>query len=247
MRALWLAASLTLLASAIEIIEPVEVGAKPGFSGNIEGSGELQQGNTDKQSYQASLKGVWDDGQEAWLAIASAARSWSRGVMDDDALFAHLRWLRPVGLTKDKTIEVFGQYQSSRVKAISSRDLVGANLRFRVSEGVDLAYLGAGVMEVYEEKSKEAAQWQARLNLYATLRHRIDEKFSLYAALYYQPCVDDVSDYDLIAEAKASYDISRSFSLAYKIRESVDSTPAANKRRTDLSQLLSFSYKFGPS
>jgi len=225
--------SVLLLAAtpllALVSIAPVDIGEKPGFSGNVSGAFGSKNGNTEKEEYAFAARLQYDEGSRyvAWGTL-SYDYGTSEGVKNEDRTYAHLRTIHALS-GRAWCAELFAQTEQDAFKDINNRSLVGAGLRWRFFDSAEWGrgYAGAGGMYEsvrYAHATLNPDEENGRLNAYVawTKRFLSDSKVSYVG--YYQPRFDEASDYvtthtaELIVPVYGRLNLSLAASYAYDSR-----------------------------
>ena len=234
---------LTLNLEAIIIIEPVDIGSKPnGYSSEIEIDTSGSQGNTDTQKINLGfLTNYATDDSYSFLNT-----DYSYGESDNkkniDKYFIHFRTLRRIS-DKDYIAEMFYQIEGNKFKNLTSRQLFGVSVRFKLDKDF---YLSNGIMSVIEKVEDEEKKTYARGNIYLSYKKSFELKLPVTTIYhgYYQPKIDKIADYHIIQNLVLSMPITEAIQLKFKAEHKYDSLPPVDIKRGDFSQKISVSYKF---
>lgn len=244
---------LTLLISpslfALVSIAPVDIGSKPGWSGNINGSIGSKSGNTEKDEYSLGTRIQFDEG-ENYLTWGTLTYDYAttRNVKNEDKLYAHLRYLHLIDHA-EWVGELYAQTERDQIRDISERTLGGGGIRWRIfnsSEyGKGYAGLGAFAESVrYSHSQINPDENNQRLNSYLAYTKQFDNgpKFSYVG--YYQPRFDKTSDYVSLQTVELLFPLYGKLNLALTAQYNYDSHPAIGIRSEDTVFKTSFVFGF---
>jgi hypothetical protein len=234
---------------ALVSIIPVEIGKEIGLSNIAEASLETTRGNTDTDSYKASYRTTYDDGENfvTW-AEASGAYGKANGDENTNKVFAHARYIHAITPELVRA-EVFTQYQNDMFMNIKNKISYGTGARFKVLDFEHDArgYIGLGLFHEtisYRNPQINPSERNTRLNSYFSYSIDLNDKTSLAYALYFQPKVNDITDNIQSHEIELKVNIYRDMFLKFNIAYTMDSEPPVNIKRYDLTQNTSFVFKF---
>jgi hypothetical protein len=232
---------------ALVTIAPVEIGAKPGFSGQAALTLETKRGNTDKQNYKTSLRVNYDNNSShvTWAEISTEYGE-SNDRKDTDKAFAHLRHIRAIGV-KDLRAEAFTQIQDDRFKLIKNRTLFGAGLRYKLFSifGKDKGFVGLGAMnELISYTSDDPYENNQRMNSYIAYSSEFGHRSRIGLSFYYQPKLNEFADHVTSTDFELRLFVIDRLYLQFKVAYDTDSNPPMGVRKYDLTQNTSFIYEF---
>ena len=241
---------LTLLASqylfAIISISPVDIGDKAGLSGNVAASLETKRGNTDTDNYKAGLKINYDDNVSAvtWGEIAGSYGK-SNDVVDTNKLYLHIRHIH--ALTPEVVrAEGFIQIQEDRYKDIKQRFLYGGDIRFKLPKTFkkSKAFIAIGAFNEHITYIDENVENNLRINSYLAYTAKLNKTSEVSYSLYYQPKIDDFSDYIESHKLNLKINVYKKLFLNFRITYDVDSKPANDLKKYDFYQETAFTLAF---
>lgn len=224
-----------------------EQGASGSLGINING----QSGNKDEQEYSinALLRYRMDDNLFVFLSDYSYSKTNTE--VDEDELFLHARWIGVNKISEGVDPELFIQYQYDDFADISSRKLVGGNLRLRTQYNSEQrnsqSILAAGLF--YETETSELTgivDQTTRVNLHGRyiLEHSGEYPFVFSVSTYIQPAIDDIKDVRVLALGAIDYPIRENLSVGFEIEISHNSTPFIDIEKTDIEYGISLNYAF---
>ena len=238
-------------AQAIVNIESLRVGEPPpGYSGALNLSVDGESGNTDKLGVNAGGRLQWHGGAVTNFAILRYAYGETSGVQDTDKLFSHARHIRRI---TDKTAhEEFIQGERNTFNRLTFRGLIGGGLRFKLAETPDIKSLHLGLggffsREILEDRAgltDGGGKNTWRFNTYLSYVHRLNHSVRVLSTTYYQPAVDDFSDYRLLEEAALSVKMTDSLDLKLSLDLTRDSKPPQDVKKTDITYSTGIEYSF---
>jgi len=238
---------LTQQLFALISIVPVEIGVKPGYSGNIAASLETKRGNTDKDNYKLAARVSYDNNKNfvTWAEI-SGEYGESNKVTDTNKLYLHIRHIQALS-NKSIRAEAFGQIQDNEFKLIKRRLLGGAGLRFTLFEtmGDGKGYLGTGgFFEQIRYTSIDPEEDNFRANIYFAYASTIGDDSTLSYNIYYQPNVEHFSDYITAQTLALKLHIYKKLFLKFQIAYDSDSVAPMGVQKYDFTQTTSFVFDF---
>jgi putative salt-induced outer membrane protein YdiY len=244
-------AILPSLAHAIVNMESVHLG-KPeqGFSGNFDLSIDAQYGNTEKSTASTGMKLQWAEDKNTDFVLASYSYGESGGVKDTNKSFVHLRHIHQI----DDSIawEAFTQLSSNEFTRLNLRALLGGGARLTLGKISDkhAIYLGLGGFYEREELDVETSGSDTKIektfrgNGYLVMKYQFNPYVTMVSATYYQPALDEFSDYRAIENASLVSQLTDELSLQLAVDIQHDSKPAPDVKKTDTSVTVGFSLRF---
>lgn len=212
---------------------------------------EVSGNNGNTQKIKAGLGGraQWYEEDGTRFVVLNYEYGESASIKDTDKTFLHFRniWYRD----KQWAWEMFTQVQNNEFTRLTLRALLGAGFRLRVSHGDDHnTYLGLGMfrskekLELVLPATDAGVTYTNRVNFYLVHKYKISSHSRLVNTLYYQPDIDEVSDYRLFEQFILQLDITEDLSLKVSLDVSHDSLPPQLIRKTDTSYYTGFEYRF---
>ncbi len=242
-----------LYSSASFAIVPIDakIEAVQGVSGGVGLAINGQAGNKDEQEYNIDSVLRYRDGSNLYVFIGDYNYSETNDERDEDELFLHGRWVSLNQFAESFDSELFVQYQYDEFADISSRELIGGNVRFRSAKSTDQSQrqtiFGAGLF--YETEQSELTEIRdntVRVNLYGKLLYE-DEgayPYSFSMTAYLQPAVNDFSDYRFLGIIALDYPIRPSLSVGFEVEVKHNSSPFIDVEKTDIEYGISLNYSF---
>ena len=238
-------------AFAIVNVEQAIIGKpKEGVHTTVELLANGEMGNSEKSSSRASVLSLWQHDRHTEFLQLQYAYGKSRGVVDTDRAFVHLR--HRTTLNAAWGVEGFGQVGRDPFARLTKRTLLGAGMRWVMSEEQDksAAYLGFGAFHEQEVLTdelgttdpKESNLWRA--NAYLVLKRKINEQVRIYSTTYYQPEVAGASDYRLLEQASMLVKMAENLDLKLNLDISFDSKPPQTVEKRDLVYSAGLEYTF---
>lgn len=241
---------------AIVDIAPVEVGSKPGLSGNVAGSYVSKSGNTEKDEYDFSGKVQYDSNQ-SYLTFfqASYERTETYGLKTEDQKYTHLRYLHKLN---EETLygELFFQGKENVFKGIDRRLLIGGGIRWRFLSDAEWGkfYLGLGAFHENIDYTvsptapagtvAEADESKARLNSYLAYTHTVSDSAEVNLVGYYQPSFEESGDHYTSFMAELEVHVVYELYLSFIYEIDYDSRPPAGVKKQDRMTKTSLIWKF---
>lgn len=235
---------------ALVTIAPVDIGSKPGLSGNVSGSLSSKSGNTQKDDYSLGVLLQYDQGVDyvIWGTLTYDYGK-SNGTKNEDKTYAHIRYIHAIDDLKKWTGEFFLQTEQDKFKDINARSLTGAGLRWRFlnSEELGKGYVGAdALLEKIEYTHPEINPHEnnVRLNSYLAFTKTFANESKLSYLGYYQPKFEDISDYVSLQTLELIVPIYGKLNLSFTAKYGFDSNPPIGIKKEDTSYLTSLLWTF---
>jgi len=233
-------------AEAIITVEPIEIGAKPGVSGKIGGSFQTKRGNTNKDEYAGAIQFQYDN-NESYTIWSNVTFSYGEvaGIRNTNKTFIHLRAIHR--LSKKIDWETYVQSSTNEFTKVEKRRLGGAGLRLHLkTKKIGDLFLGLGAY--YEAigytTDVDPYEHNTRVNSYIAYTKEFSETTKFVYTGYYQPNVNDMSDYITSNSISLKIQIYKKLYLNFILYYDVDSKPAVGVEKTDFTQVTSFTYEF---
>lgn len=246
-----LAGLASSLAHAIVNMESVHLG-KPsqGFSGNFDLTVDAEYGNTEKASVATGLKLQWAEDTKTSFVLGNYAYGENAGVKNKNKSFVHLRHIRQFEETK--AWEALTQFSNNEFTSLKLRALIGGGVRLNLGDISESSamYLGLGgfyereKLDVDATSGAEETESAFRGNFYFVAKYQFNNNVSLVSSTYYQPALDEFSDFRAIENASIVSKLTKDLSLKLGIDIQHDSEPPPNVENTDAGVTIGFSVKF---
>jgi len=236
--------------SALVSIAPVDIGSKPGFSGNVSGAISSKSGNTEKDEYSLATRLQYDQGSD-YLIWGRFAYNYgkSEGVKNEDNLYAHLRVIHTF-YYEDWNWEAFVQSEMDKFKDIKERSLGGADLRWRFVNTTEIGrgYAGIGALSErvrYTNTGLNPNEINTRLNTYIAYTQTFGLSASRFSYVgYYQPRFDDCGDFVSSQNLELIVPIYGQFNLSLSAKYLYDSRPPVGVEKTDTAYRTALVWEF---
>ena len=238
---------------AIVNIENMRVGSykqESGFDAKITLDINGNNGNTNKIKAGLGSRMQWYKKDATRFIVLNYEYGESAGVRDTEKSFLHLRniWHKSDFLSW----ELFTQLESNEFTRLTLRVLLGSGARLNLINDSDkhAAYLGLGAFRSKEKLDQETGTTDAgvdyanRANLYLTYKYKISNHSRLANTLYYQPDINEISDYRLLEQFGLQLDINEQLAFKLSINMIHDNRPPQNIKKTDTSYNTGFEYRF---
>jgi hypothetical protein len=231
-------------------IAPVDIGSKPGLSGNVSGSLSSKSGNTQKDEYSLGMRLQYDQGSD-YLSWGTFTYDYgkSNGTKNEDKIYAHVRYIHALDQNGDWTWEFFVQSEQDKFKDINERSLGGAGIRWRFmnSEEWGRGYVGMGGFAEkidYSHPELNPNETNSRLNSYLafTKSFMVGSKVSYIG--YFQPKFNETSDYVSSQSAELIVPIVGQLNLSLSAKYLYDSRPAVGVEKSDTAYMTSLLWQF---
>jgi len=164
--------------------------------------------------------------------------------------FSHLRWTR-MWVPRLGT-ELFTQYQYNEFKKLSARSLLGAGGRWVITRGqsADL-YFGTGYFYEFEKldipvgSTADQFSRQHRWNNYFSFNTSIsDGLVNIGNTVYFQPRLDEFSDFRISNEGEIKFTISSTLSFLVSMSIGFDSAPPPGVKQLDTTTTNKIRFSF---
>jgi len=236
----------TSFSSAFISLDPPVIGSKKGIDGEVSLGGTYNSGNTDSTAVNFGLKGEYHD--ESWMLYSIASYSYGEANGDknkNNGLF-HLRYIHHIDATL-YDYEIFGQTEFNEFQDVKMRNLAGGNIRRKFEDFFDKCYVGLGLFYSYMEPDTvslvDPIYERVKLNTYLSLTKSVNEHFSVTYLGFYQPNVEDFSDYRIFQILQLETMLSKNVSLGLDFTHKYNATPYHQIDNTDISSMISLKYK----
>jgi len=206
-------------------------------------------GNTQKIKAGVGARAQWYSESGTRFFVINYEYGESSDIKDTDKTFLHFRniWYRSKGLAW----EAFTQFESNEFTRLKLRALVGGGIRWKILQNhTQAAYLGAGLFRSKEELdpallvTDEGITYNNRINTYMVYKYAITDHSRISNTLYYQPDINETSDYRLLEQFGLQLDITERLSFKLSLDMSHDSQPPQQIKQTDTSYNMGFEYNF---
>ena len=239
---------LSTISHAYINLEPPVIGEKEGSEIDVALGAVYNSGNTD--SLAASFSGKGQYNQKEWLTYLIATYNYGEvnELKDSNNGLIHLRYVHEITDTV-YDYEFFLQAEFNEFQDIKSRNLAGANIRRDFSNDFfDKLYVGLGLFYSYMEPDViteiDPIYERVKLNSYISLLKKVTENFSITYLGYYQPYVEDFSDYRIFQVLQLRTAITEKTALSFDIQHKYNATPYHNVEKTDIHSTINLQYKF---
>ena len=228
-------------------VEPPVIGEKEGLSGEVSLGALYSSGNTDSTSVGISGKGEYSEKDWLTYLIASYNYGESNDKKDANDGLMHLRYVHNI----DHTVydyEFFLQTEFNEFQAIKQRNLAGGNIRKKLDLPFDKFYVGLGLFYSYTEPDNITAldpiYKRIRMNSYLSFLKNINENFSITYLGFYQPNIEDFSDYRISQILQLNTTITEDVILGFDINHAYNATPYNQIEKSDIRSTVNLRYKF---
>lgn len=235
---------------ALVSIAPVDIGSKPGVSGNVSGSFSSKSGNTQKDEYSLGMRLQYDQGSD-YLTWGTFTYDYgkSNGTKNEDKIYAHLRYIHALDASGDWTWELFLQSEQDKFKDINERSLAGAGGRWRFMDsqewGKGYAGMGGFAEKIdYSHTELNPNEQNSRLNSYVALTKSFISGSKVSYIGYFQPKFNETSDYVSSQSAELILPIVGQLNLSLSAKYLYDSRPAVGVDKRDTAYLTSLLWQF---
>ena len=239
---------LSAFSSAFVNLAPPVIGEKKGLTGEASLGARFNSGNSDTLSLGLGAKGEYSE--EDWLVYMIAAYSYgeSNDKKDTNDGLLHLRYVHEIEDTV-YDYELFVQTEFNELQDIKSRNLAGANIRRDFAAlPFDRFYVGVGLFYSYMEpdtiSETDPIYKRVKLNTYISFLKKVNDTFSVTYLGYYQPTVDDFTDYRIFQIVQFTTAITEHTALSFDVLHKYNATPYHQIEKTDIRSTINLKYKF---
>jgi len=239
------------LAHAIVSMESVHLQEPPqGFVGNFDLNVDAEYGNTEKSSVSTGAKLQWTRDNTTNFVLGNYAYGKSFGVKDKNKSFVHLRHIHQLNDTL--AWEAFTQFSHNEFTRLKLRALFGGGGRLAIGRPSDkrAAYLGLGAfferekLDIDPASNENDTENTVRANTYLVLKYQFNPYVSVVSSTYYQPALDQFSDFRAIEIGSLVSKLTNDLALHLAVDIEHDSKPPAGIKQTDSSLTIGFSLTF---
>lgn len=238
---------LTTLSYSFINIEPPFIGEKNGLDGEVSLGAKYNSGNSDSLSVGLAAKGEYSE--KKWLVYLIAAYTYgeSNDEKDTNDGLVHLRYVHNIANTS-YDYELFLQTEFNEFQDVKERNLAGANIRKKLDLGFDKFYAGLGLFYSYMEPDDITAldpiYKRTHMNSYVSFLKKINENFSITYLGFYQPNMEDFSDYRVSQVLQFNTSITDDLVLSLDMHHKYNSTPYHQIEKGDFRSTINLRYKF---
>ena len=220
-----------------------------GLSGDVELLFSGTSGNSDTTTTSLEAQANWVENQSINLLLLGYKYGKANGVQNTDNAFGHYRHIHNINKTLDW--EAFAQLEKNEFTRLSYRGLIGGGLRFVVGKSASHnGYIGVGGFY-----SREKIQYrtgltddgnlnQTRANIYFLSRYKSTSTVNWSNAIYYQPRINEISDYRALLQSKLDFKINHVLSFRVSLDIAHDSEPSQSIEKTDTSYNTGLKWHF---
>ncbi len=237
--------SILLASSALAIvsIKPIEITGKEESKSQIAASCSTKSGNSDVTTTSLSFKSTFYNIDNANMILLDHEYGESKGIKNTDKTFVHLRHIRTSN-NPSLNYELFFQAQKDTFRSIKSRYLSGIGARYKMNlENESSVFFGLGVFNTKLDEDSVKSSFES-INSYISYNQKFENNNKFTYNGYYQPRLDNASDYHISQKAQLSFVITKTLDLVISVNHMYDSKPASGIDKSDLSTKTGISYKF---
>lgn len=234
---------------ALVSIAPVDIGSKPGISGNVSGSTNSHSGNTEKDEYSLGMRAQYDQGIDylTWATLTYDYGS-SNGTKNEDKLYAHLRYIHSL-YESDWCSELFIQSERDQFQDIQARSLEGIDVRWRFFNmsdwGKGYAAIGALFEKInYIDTAPNPDENNVRINSYIAYTQKFMTASKISYVGYFQPKINNTADYVTSQTLELNIPVYQNVGLSITAKYAYDSLPPVGITKHDTSLITSLMWEF---
>ena len=222
---------------------------KLGLSGDVELRYRGTSGNTDTTATSLETQINWVEERFINLLLLGYKYGKANGIQNVDNAFVHYRHVHNINKTLDW--EVFSQLEQNQFTRLSYRGLLGGGLRLNVLEtSSHSGFLGVGAFYSKEKieyragLTDDGTYTQNRGNFYFLSRYKATPTIKWHNAIYYQPRLNEVSDFRALLQSKLDFKINDSLNFRVVLDVAHDSEPSQSIKETDTSYSTGLKWSF---
>jgi putative salt-induced outer membrane protein YdiY len=231
-------------------VTPIEIGEEPGITGSLAFSLSTKRGNVETNEYEVDTDVRYDSNTTYALWVFGRYNyAKTHDTEIENSSFAHIRYLYMI--TPSLYAETFIQTEQDKFKDLSNRSLIGTDVRYRFfsSQSYGKGYIGLGaLLETikYKNPQIDPNENSMRISSYLFYTKEFDSNTRFNAYVYYQPKIDQLSDYTILSMAEMQFPIYKNFNLVVSIKANYDSKPpiSSDVKKYDVTQSTTFMWKF---
>ena len=228
-------------------LDPPVIGEKEGLNAEVSLGAKYNSGNSDTVSLGISGKGEYS--KEEWLLYLIAAYSYgeSNGDKDTNDGIFHLRYIHAIADTP-YDYEIYAQTEFNEFQDVKERSLGGAGIRRKMDLPFDKFYVGLGLFYSYMEPDTitpiDPIYRRIKMDSYISFLKKINENFSITYLGYYQPNVEDFSDFRIFQILQLTTSLTEHMALSFDILHKYNSTPYHEIEKNDIRSTINLKYQF---
>ncbi len=235
---------------AIVDIASVDFGEKEkGFSGSVHGSFQKSRGNTNKDEAEYGGRIQYDTNKTVTWLQGSVENDKVNSISNADNAFAHLRHIHQI-YNPSWAMEFYTQIKQDKFKSLQDRTVFGMGPRYKIADSPTYGklFMGLSAMEErirYTDEQIDPTERNYRASSYLSYKVSINNNLEFSCLGYYQPKIDNGSDYLTSWSTELTMHLTQVLDLSYQLEFDHDSQPANDVFKTDTRQKFSFVYRFG--
>lgn len=211
---------------------------KLGISGDVEFLFNGTSGNTDTTKTSLESQINWISQEYINLLVLGYKDGKANGVTNIDNSFAHYRHVHQINTKIDW--EAFTQIEQNQFTRLAYRGLVGGGLRFNVSNTSShkgflgtTAFYSREKIEYSPGLTDDGVYTQTRANFYFLSRYKATPTIKWANSIYYQPRMNELSDYRALFQSKVDFMITDNFDFRISLDVAYDSEPSQGVEKND--------------
>ena len=219
------------------------------FSADVDLLFTGSSGNSDSSTTAINSQFSWVTDKNINLFMFGTKEGASNGLRNINKAFSHYRYIQNISNTIDW--EVFAQVERNEFTRLSSRRLLGAGMRFNISNDQNHhGFLGIGVFNSREEiefkvgYSDDGIEELTRFNFYLLSKFKVKPSVEFSNTIYYQPDGNKFSDFRALLQSKLDFSISKKLSFRISLDAEFDSVPSETIKKGDMSYTAGFKYSY---
>ena len=220
-----------------------------GFGGETGVGITVRTGNTDLQLISGKGRVNYNGGTFYTFLVIGGDFGWKGGEQFSNESLMHFRYVP--SLSHITQLELFGQIDYNKARKLSFRKLAGSGLRLKTYRDSTIRFnVGAGFMienEIYylpPGSIHPSNETFVRSTNYITTEIALSENADFYSTIYYQPAVNNLSDYKILSENSVSAKISEHLDMEILFTLRHDNKPPDDTKKLDINSSFGFKYRF---
>ncbi len=203
----------------------------------------LNKGNTEKIGVAGNFKLDWKTDRLKFILNLSQQYNETSGKKDINNGTMTLKC--DYDLTKHEQVFIFfiPTYNEFQDLKLRTQTGIGNKHTFYKNQNYDLSISGALLYETKEYLASREKEYLCRLSIRPKVKIKINSNTFLFM-LFYQPQINNFSDYRVLANITFNFYIIKSISFEFKIKDEYNNVVPQNIKRNDLTSYNGIKFKF---
>ena len=242
--ALCLTLALPVSALAFQSIETETINTpEQGANGNISAALDGRSGNTERENDTVGGRINYRARETDMFVLIEHSRAKAASQEIENNSWAHAGFSDE--FQRGLAAEVFLDGKRDDFQALDSRVQLGAGMRFTLNYTPDVraVYAGIGALHEWEDQAgRDDHYW--RLNSYLAYKRQLNEQVRGLFGLYYQPSLEEGSDYLLSAEAAVLVKLATQLDLKLGVKYEYDAEAPLGIKSDDTRYITAITFHF---